>query len=155
MRPLQIAVVPWLFAAAPWALGAGAAPAANPAIDMGGYLRVANAAAAHRESHRLSEAKFIGMSKEPGTVILDARSRDKYDELHVKGAINLTFPDIAIESLERTLPDRNTRILTTATTISRTRQGRSRPSCRAHRSTSPPTSRCTTTATAMYTSSDR
>ena len=48
MRPLQIAVVPWLFAAAPWALGAGAAPAANPAIDMGGYLRVANAAAAHR-----------------------------------------------------------------------------------------------------------
>src|SRR5207247_11300164 len=112
MRPLQIAGVPWLFAAAPWALGAGgAAPAVNPAIDMGGYLRVANAAAAHRESHRLSEAEFIGMSKEPETVILDARSRDKYDELHVKGAINLSFPDIAIESLERTLPDRNTRIL--------------------------------------------
>jgi len=111
MRPLQIAVVPWLFAAVPWALGAGTAPAANPAIDMVGYLRVANAAAAHRESHRLSEAEFIRMSREPGTIVLDARSRQKYDEMHVKGAINLSFPDIAIETLERTLPDKNTRIL--------------------------------------------
>jgi hypothetical protein len=111
MRRLKIAVILWLFAAVPWALGAGTAPAANPAIDIGGYLRVANEAATHRESHRLSEAEFIGMSQEPGTVILDARSGDKYDELHVKGAINLSFPDIAIESLARALPDKNTRIL--------------------------------------------
>ena len=40
------------------------------------------------------------MSREPGTVILDACSRDKFDELHVKGAMNLPFPDIAIESLK-------------------------------------------------------
>jgi hypothetical protein len=51
------------------------------------------------------------MSREPGTIVLDARSRQKYDEMHVKGAINLSFPDIAIESLERTLPDKNARIL--------------------------------------------
>lgn len=51
------------------------------------------------------------MSREPGTVVLDARSRDKYDELHVKGAINLPFPDIAIESLKATIPDKDTRIL--------------------------------------------
>ena len=51
------------------------------------------------------------MSREPGTVVLDARSRDKYDELHVNGAINLPFPDIAIESLKATIPDKDTRIL--------------------------------------------
>jgi rhodanese-related sulfurtransferase len=51
------------------------------------------------------------MSREPGVVVLDARSREKYDELHVKGAVNLSFPDIAIESLARLLPDRNARIL--------------------------------------------
>jgi hypothetical protein len=44
-------------------------------------------------------------------VILDARSREKYDELHIRGAINLSFPDIAVDSLRRTIPDKNSRIL--------------------------------------------
>ena len=51
------------------------------------------------------------MSREPGTVILDARSRRKFDELHVKGAVNLSFPDIAVDSLAKTIPDKGTRIL--------------------------------------------
>ena len=89
---------------------AAAAPA-NPAIDMDGYLRMAAEAAAHRQSHRVSEAEFIRMSREPGTIILDARSRAKFDELHVKGAINLPFPDIAIATLRQTIPDKDTRIL--------------------------------------------
>ena len=84
---------------------------ANPAIDMDGYLRISREAAQHRETRRVSEEEFIRMSRQPGTVVLDARSREKFAELHVKGAINLPFPDIAIESLEATIPDRNTRIL--------------------------------------------
>src|SRR5262245_27926868 len=83
----------------------------NPAIDMAGYLRVSQEAAKHRQSHRISEAEFIRMSLEPGTIVLDARSREKYDELHLKGALHLSFPDIAVESLAQTIPDRNTRIL--------------------------------------------
>jgi hypothetical protein len=83
----------------------------NPAIDMQGFLRVSARAAQHRESRRVSEQQFIRMSREPGTIVLDARSRDKFDELHVKGAINLSFPDIALESLRKTIPDRKTRIL--------------------------------------------
>ena len=84
---------------------------ANPAIDMDGYLRVSREAAAHRETRRVSEQDFIRMSREPGTVILDARSKEKFDELHVKGAINLSFPDLAVESLKALIPDRSTRIL--------------------------------------------
>ena len=91
-------------------VAAEAAPP-NPAIDMDGFLRVAAEAAGHRETRRLSEVDFIRMSREPGTVVLDARSREKYDELHVKGAVNLSFPDITVESLARTLPDKSTRIL--------------------------------------------
>ena len=83
----------------------------NPAIDMEGFLRVSQRAALHRESRRVSEADFLRMSREPGTVVLDARSRDKYDELHVKNAVNLSFPDIAIESLKRAIPDKKTRVL--------------------------------------------
>jgi hypothetical protein len=84
---------------------------ANPAIDMDGYLQVSREAAEHREPRRVSEEEFIRMSREPGSVILDARSREKFDELHVKGALSLPFPDIAVESLEAALPDRSARIL--------------------------------------------
>lgn len=84
---------------------------ANPAIDMEGHLRISAEAAVHRESRRLSEEEFIRLSREPGTVILDARSKQKYDELHIKGAINLSFPDITVESLSRMIPDKSTRIL--------------------------------------------
>jgi len=84
---------------------------ANPSIDMAGFLHVSAAAAAHRESRRVSEEEFLRLARTPGTVILDARSREKYDELHIAGAISLSFPDIAIESLRRTIPNRSTRIL--------------------------------------------
>jgi rhodanese-related sulfurtransferase len=83
----------------------------NPAIDMDGFLQISKEAAEHRKTRRLTEEEFISMSQEPGTIILDARSRQMYELLHVKGAINMSFPDIAIESLKNTLPDKNTRIL--------------------------------------------
>jgi hypothetical protein len=92
------------------ALVAGIAHA-NPAIDMKGYLEVSREAAAHRQSRLVSEEEFLRMSREPGAVILDARSRERYDELHVKDAINLSFPDIAIGSLKTAIPDQRTRIL--------------------------------------------
>ena len=83
----------------------------NPAIDMAGFLSISEEAAAHRESRRVSEADFLRMAGEPGTIILDARSREAYDLLHVEGAINLPFPDIAIASLAELIPDKQTRIL--------------------------------------------
>jgi rhodanese-related sulfurtransferase len=87
------------------------APVVNPAIDMGGYLRVSREAAQHRATRLLSEDEFLRMSAEPGTVILDARGRDKFELSHIKGAVNLNFSDISVESLKRTIPDKSTRIL--------------------------------------------
>ncbi len=83
----------------------------NPAIDMPGFLRVAIDAAAHRDARRLTESEFLRMSREPRTIVLDARSREKYDALHIAGAVNLSFPDIAVETLRQTIPDPSTRIL--------------------------------------------
>jgi len=83
----------------------------NPNIDMDGHLKAAREAAEHRRTHRVSEDDFIKMSHESGTIVLDARSKAKYDLLHVKGAINLSFPDITVESLKRTLPDKSARVL--------------------------------------------
>ena len=83
----------------------------NPAIDMQGFLSVSREAANARESRRISEAHFIRMSREPGTIVLDARSRQRFDELHIKGAMNLSFPDIALDSLHAAITDKATRIL--------------------------------------------
>lgn len=83
----------------------------NPSIDMDGFLKVSQDAAKHRSTRRLTEEQFIAASKEPGVVILDARSSEKFDELHIAGAINLSFPDITVESLAKDLPDKATKIL--------------------------------------------
>jgi hypothetical protein len=87
------------------------APLVNPAIDMDAYLRVSLDAAKHRSARRVTEAEFLRLSREPNTIVFDARSREKYDELHIKGAVNLSFSDIAVHSLARTIPDKNSRIL--------------------------------------------
>lgn len=84
---------------------------ANPNIDMPGYLELANEAARHREERRLSEADFLRMRDQPDTIILDARSRAKYEELHIRGAVNLSFPDINAASLAQLIPSKDTRIL--------------------------------------------
>jgi len=84
---------------------------ANPNIDFNGYMKIAAEAYKHRESHRLTEEDFIKMSKEEGVIVLDARSKEKFDILHIKGAINLSFPDIDVESLKKVLPDKKVKIL--------------------------------------------
>ena len=93
------------------ALETAAAEPHNPNIDSAAYLKLANEAIAHRETRRLSEDEFIRLARKPGVVVLDARSRAKYDALHVKGAINLNFSDITVDSLNALLPDKNATIL--------------------------------------------
>jgi hypothetical protein len=83
----------------------------NPAIDALGHLRVATEAFEHRATRRVDEAEFLRMAREPGTVVLDARSAQLFALMHIDGAINLPFPDLAQATLDTLLPDRGTRIL--------------------------------------------
>ena len=83
----------------------------NPNIDMPGYLRVAHQAASFRQLRRVSDEEFLRLSREPGAVILDARSSEKFRELHVKGAVNLSFPDFTAASLRAAIPDPNAPVL--------------------------------------------
>jgi phage shock protein E len=86
-------------------------PAPNPQIDIDGYLKVSQEAAKHRGTRRLSEEDFIKMSAEPDAIVLDARSKAMFDLQHIKGAVNLNFSDITVDSLKATIPDKTTRIL--------------------------------------------
>ncbi len=51
------------------------------------------------------------MATEPGTVIFDARSDDKYARLHIAGAKHLSFPEITADELAKIFPAKSTRIL--------------------------------------------
>lgn len=108
----KLAVAAFLvFFAASFAEAQKAKEISNPSIDMKGFLKLAGEAAEHREKRRLTEDEFIKMAKESGVVVLDARSKQKFDELHIAGAVNLSFPDITVDSLATLFPDKNQKIL--------------------------------------------
>lgn len=83
----------------------------NRLINYPGFLQDAGAVGNLRESRRVSEEEFIRMAGDPATVVLDARSAEKYRLLHVKNAKNLSLPDITAEELAKIIPDKHTRVL--------------------------------------------
>ena len=83
----------------------------NRLIDYEGFLASAADVGRLRSERRVSEEKFIEMASEPGTIIFDARSDDKYAKLHIKGARHLSFPEITESELAKIFPSRTTRIL--------------------------------------------
>ena len=92
------------------------APAATPAprndrIDYAAFAKDVAAVGRLREARRVSEAEFIRMAREPGTLVLDARSERLYKLRHVAGAVNLSLPEFTQATLARVIPSRDTRVL--------------------------------------------
>ena len=84
---------------------------ANQLIDYDAFAANVAAVAPLRESRRLTEAQFMRMASEAGTVVLDARSERLYAMRHVKGAVNMSFPEFTETTLARVIPGKTTRIL--------------------------------------------
>jgi phage shock protein E len=83
----------------------------NPLIDYAGFARLTLELQPIREQNRITEEEFIRMSAEPNTIILDARSKNRYNGIHVKGALHLAFTDFTEDALRKLIPDKSTRIL--------------------------------------------
>ena len=93
---------------------AGVAQAAeipNPLIDYAAFQSGVERVGTVREKHRVTEFEFVHMAGDASTVILDARSAEKYALLHVRGAKNLSLPDITEAELAKIIPSKSTRIL--------------------------------------------
>ena len=84
---------------------------ANALIDDAGFFRDVLEAQRLRATRRVTEAEFIRMASEPGTVVLDVRSSQFYAMRHVAGAVNLSFTEFTKDALARVIPTRNTRVL--------------------------------------------
>ena len=83
----------------------------NPLIDYAQFRKIAREVEPVREKRRVSEEQFAALAAEPGTVMLDARSADKYALRHVRGAVSLPFTDFTAESLAKVIPAKDTRVL--------------------------------------------
>ena len=83
----------------------------NELIDFPKYLQIARDVEPVRAKRRLTEEQFAAMAAEPGTVVLDARSADKFRLRHIRGAVSLPFTDFTEESLAKALPEKTTRVL--------------------------------------------
>lgn len=80
-------------------------------IDYSGFVSLSDEAGAHRAKRLVDIDTFTRMSKEPQTIILDARSESAFKRKHFKNAVHLNFSDFSFAALERLIPDKNTRIL--------------------------------------------
>lgn len=83
----------------------------NGRIDYEAFLKLTREVEPYRQSRRISEDEFLRMAAEEGTVVLDTRSKEKYDLRHVKGAVHLNFSDFTDQALARVIPSKDTRIL--------------------------------------------
>lgn len=83
----------------------------NPLIDYDGFKSIVDGSAGSREAHRLSQAEFVDMMSRPGVVVIDARSANRFDEIHVAGAVSLPFTDFTADTLGSVIPSKDTKIL--------------------------------------------
>ena len=86
-------------------------PIPNPLIDYPKFIQIAGKVEPLREGRRVSEEKFMELAALPGTVMLDARSADKFAMRHIRGAVSLPFTDFTEAALAAAIPTKATRIL--------------------------------------------
>ena len=79
--------------------------------DSSGFLKVATKAEQLRSTRRLTTEAFVKMAAEPNTIVFDARSKDSHEKLRIAGSINLPYTEMAVSTLERLIPLKDTRIL--------------------------------------------
>lgn len=80
-------------------------------VSYDSYEALVAAVKPHREQRLVNLGRFLDMSREQNTIILDTRSAEMYKRKHIKGALHLSFSDFTQESLAALIPGRSTRIL--------------------------------------------
>ncbi|HTD88418.1 MAG TPA: rhodanese-like domain-containing protein [Candidatus Binatia bacterium] len=83
----------------------------NPMMDYDAFLAGATNVGDLRQQRRITEDRFSQMAADPVTIILDARSNEKFQLLHVKNAKHLSLPDMTAGELAKIIPAKNTRVL--------------------------------------------
>lgn len=80
-------------------------------VSFEDFARLVQEVEPHRASRLVDLKTFLAMSREPDTIILDARSTFRFERIHLQGARHLAFTDFTQENLAKIIPSFDTRIL--------------------------------------------
>jgi uncharacterized protein YdaT len=87
-------------------------PPFQPAyVNFDFFEETMQAAKAVRAQRLINMETFTRYAKEKNTIILDTRSKEMYDKMHIKGAVHLNFSDFNQTSLAKVIPTKDTRVL--------------------------------------------
>ena len=88
-----------------------AAQQAEANVDYAGFESLTRDVTGYRNSRLLSWDAFASKARDPGVLLLDARSADAFAAGHINGAVNLPFTDFTPESLAAVIGDKDREIL--------------------------------------------
>jgi len=83
----------------------------NANIDFEGFVKLAQEVQEVRNERLVDLDAFLEMAKDPNTIILDTRSKEAYDKIHLKGAVHLDFSDFTQYKLAKVIPSYKTKVL--------------------------------------------
>ena len=84
-------------------------PAAK--VSFSDFKNLVETVESHRQERLVDLDTFLSMSQDPNTIILDTRSANRFERIHVKGAQQLNFSDFNQQSLAELIQSPNTRVL--------------------------------------------
>ena len=91
--------------------GYASAQIPNKLIDFDQFQELVKVNGESRESRRLTEKQFLHAIESGEYILLDARSQNNYQLRHIKSAINLPLTEFTSETLAKTIPSKNSKIL--------------------------------------------
>jgi rhodanese-related sulfurtransferase len=108
MKALPV-IVPMLLLLAAGSPAEPAYPVAK--VSFEDYKSLVAEVEAHRAERLIDLNKFLEMSQKQGVMILDTRSKFRFDRIHVQGAKHLNFSDFTQQNLAELIPSPDTVIL--------------------------------------------
>ncbi len=90
---------------------AQAKPYATAKVSFDDFKGLVAEVEKHRAERLVDLDTFLKKSKESGVVILDTRSKFRFDRIHVKGAKHLNFSDFTQDNLRKIIPTFETIVL--------------------------------------------
>ena len=80
-------------------------------VDFNRFSQLSLEASQVRVNRMVTWEEFQKIAKKPGTILLDTRSREAFEQVHLKGSVHLNFSDFTEEKLAKVIPEKTTTIL--------------------------------------------
>ncbi len=81
------------------------------ACNFDEFTKAVLAVQERRRERILTASEFVKLAEKKGTIIIDARSDVSFELMHVKGSVNVPYPNFSEELLQKSIPSKHTVVL--------------------------------------------